>query len=95
MSALVTARIRPSNGRGLWLFVDRVGDSKTAAADLNGFVSTREEDELGGVAYAILPEEVQAIKTACEDWLSTQEQAAKNIDQIAEAVLASNQEAHE
>lgn len=68
----ITARIRkPSTGKGLWLFVDREGDMKNHPDDIiNALgISEREEDKPGRVAYAILPQEIKAIRDACNEWL--------------------------
>jgi hypothetical protein len=81
---LVTARIRPATGRGLWLFVDRAGDNRVSAEDLNEFGFTREEDELGRVAYAVLPEEIAAIRDACDAWLADRDEQA---DPVADHLL--------
>lgn len=61
----------------MWLLVGRPGQNKVSAEDLNTIVGSnpREEDLAGEVAYAILPEEVSAIRDACEVWLDEQEQS--------------------
>ena len=67
----ITARIRKAKGKGLWLFIDREGDIKNNAEDIANVlgVGTRDEDEAGRVAYAIVPEEVIAIRDACNEYL--------------------------
>lgn len=72
----ITGRIREATeGKGLWLFIDREGDIKNSPDDIFSAlgVTEREEDTAGRVAYAILPEEVRAIKEACDEWLAENE----------------------
>jgi len=65
-----TARIRPAKNDALWLLVDPPGANKMAAEDLNTFVTeTLGIRDAGAVAYAILPNEVEAIRDACNEWL--------------------------
>ncbi len=80
----VSARIRPSEGRGLWLFIDQIGMNKVSAEDLNMLDFARIENEAGQVAYAILPEEVEAIKQACEEWLAAQE---AEVDRLVDSLV--------
>lgn len=66
----VTARIRKTDGHGLWLFVDAPGVRKNSADDLNEYIKdTLGVRDTGSVAYAILPDEVEAIRDACQEWL--------------------------
>ena len=65
-----TARIRTAKNDSLWLLVDPPGANKVAAEDLNTFVTeTLGIRDAGAVAYAILPDEVEAIMLACQEWL--------------------------
>lgn len=73
----VTARIRPAKGGALWILIDREGKNKASAEDLNWIQgdSPRSDDDLNNVAYAILPDEVTAIRDACEVWLDERTQS--------------------
>ena len=74
----VTARICKADGRGLWLFVDAPGVRKNSADDLNEHIKeTLGVRDTGSVAYAILPEEVEAIRDACQEWLEEKRKGGK------------------
>lgn len=65
-----TARIRNANDGALWLFVDPPQAIKVSADDLNNFIEERLGlRDAGSVAYAIMPDEVEAIRDACNAWL--------------------------
>lgn len=69
-----TARIRPSkDGKGLWLFIDEPNLSKAAVEDVEMFNHIKDfpdvKSKVGGVAYPLMPEEVEAIRDACNEWL--------------------------
>lgn len=65
-----TARIRPAKDNSLWLLVNPPGSNVMAAEDLNDFITeTLGVRDTGAVAYAILPEEVEAIMLACKEYL--------------------------
>ena len=73
-----TARIRPAKDDGLWLFVDAPGVRKNSADDLNEHIKeTLGVRDTGSVAYAILPEEVEAIRDACQEWLEEKRKGGK------------------
>jgi len=66
----LTGRIKEDkNGEGLWLLVDKVGSSQ---AD-NLIEEQPLSRESGSVAWAVLPEEVEAIRDACNDYLRDKE----------------------
>lgn len=70
-----TARIRPAKDGALWLFVDHPGENKVSADDLTESIKEHLSlREPGAIAYAILPEEVEAIRDACNDWLERESQ---------------------
>lgn len=56
----------------LWLIVDREQTELTLRR-LDDIIE-RPEDTDNGVAYAILAEEVEAIRDACEEWLEQESQ---------------------
>jgi hypothetical protein len=63
MKAYITKDTK--NSKGLWLIIE--GDKP---ADIEGIMGMlRTEDSAGNVAYAIVQEEVEAIRDACDKWL--------------------------
>lgn len=85
----VTARIEPAGGRnqsGLWLFIDNHADLQFD----HGIVeSSRDDllDEAGRVAMPLLPEEVEAVRDACQAWLDKQN---AELDEVVDRVLEAN-----
>lgn len=66
-----TARIQQAKSGELWLFVD-APDKPITADDSSTFIQdTLGVREPGGAAYAILPEEVEAIRDACNEYLDS------------------------
>jgi len=57
------------NGGGLWLLVDKIGSSRAE----NLIEEQPLSRETGSVAWAVLPEEIEAIRDACNDYLRDKE----------------------
>lgn len=54
------------NSKALWLIVE----TEDKPAEIETIMGTlRTEDSAGNVAYAIVEEEVEAIRDACDKWL--------------------------
>ena len=58
-----------AGGKGLWLIIEN--DNATHSFDVfsDEFAIPRNEDIAGGVAYAILPEEVEVIRDVCNEYI--------------------------
>lgn len=70
----ITARISSSKSdKGLWLFIDK-------KEGINHIAHALSVDDPGGTAWAILPEEVEAIRNACNEWLEHESQEAMKHD---------------
>jgi hypothetical protein len=66
----LTGRIKQEeNGKGLWLLVDDLGGQRAE----NLIDELTQPREKGNVAWAVLPEEIEAIRDACNDYLRDKE----------------------
>ena len=85
----ITARISPVvDGRGLFLLIDSpITQDSTDTPDQFDLLRDDYLNTAGDVAFPILPEEIEAIRDACQKWLDAQE---SQVDQIADRVLEAN-----
>lgn len=76
MSKLASKITEDKNGKGLWLVINSDGN-RDFDKSADEFALPRDNDVAGGVAYAVLPEEIEAIRYACNDYLR-----GKDVDSI-------------
>jgi hypothetical protein len=70
-----TARIVNTKDKGLWLFVNKPDNTDDLSEHFKKALDV--DDSIGSVAYAILPEEVEAIRDACQEWLEGKRKGGK------------------
>lgn len=69
MSGLTSKITVDKSGKGLWLVVDNTGADRSYDHFADELALPRDQDIAGGVAYAVLPEEIEAIRDACNAYL--------------------------